>query len=180
MTPVNLAAKFAQIQDYWSPKVAGELKGNRVKGIKAAPNSERVGVFYSREDLSGGLVGEPVDGLVGYDPATATAILRNILLYASVDGDVAKLAELVRATHGQHFEIASGNFAATLPATTFGLPTGPTPLSRRTLVRSPGLAGVGNGMSRAINAAMPSTSPAKLSPRNDGGCSFTGNVVMST
>ena len=46
-------------------------------------------MFYSREDLSGGLVGEPVDGIVGYDPATATAIMRNILLYASVDGNPA-------------------------------------------------------------------------------------------
>ena len=72
-------------------KVVGDLRGPRIKGMKAA-GSERVGVFYSREDLSGGLVGQSVDGVVGYDPPTATAIMRNILLYAAADGNVAASA----------------------------------------------------------------------------------------
>lgn len=63
-------------------KKVGELRGVRVNGIRAA-NSDRIGVFYSRDDLSGGLVGQPVDGISGYDVATATAIMRNILLYAA-------------------------------------------------------------------------------------------------
>ena len=36
-------------------------------------------------------------------------------------GNVGQLAELVNATRGARFSVSSGNFAATLPATTFGL-----------------------------------------------------------
>jgi len=70
-------------------KMVGELRGPRVRGVKMG---DRVGVFYSREDLSAGLVGQPVDGIIGYDVNTATPVMRSILLYAMVDGDVAKLA----------------------------------------------------------------------------------------
>jgi hypothetical protein len=76
----------------YARKIVGDLKGPRLKGIQAA-GGNRVGVFYSREDLSGGMVGQAVDGVVGYDVATATALVRNILLYASVDGNVAALAQ---------------------------------------------------------------------------------------
>ena len=79
----------------YAKKIVGDLKGPRLKGIAApggAAGAGRVGVFYSREDLSGGLVGQPVDGIIGYDVATATALMRNILLYASADGNVASLA----------------------------------------------------------------------------------------
>ena len=62
--------------------VVGDLRGPRIKGIKTAAG-DRVAVFYSREDLSAGLVGQPVDGIIGYDVATATPIMRNILLYAA-------------------------------------------------------------------------------------------------
>lgn len=57
----------------------GALKQPQVKGIMVG---NRIGVFFSRDDLSAGLVGEPVDGIIGYSPETATAIMRNILLYA--------------------------------------------------------------------------------------------------
>jgi len=59
--------------------IGGKLNAPRVRGIDVG---KRVAVFYSREDLSAGLVGERVDGILGYDPETATAIMRNILLYA--------------------------------------------------------------------------------------------------
>ena len=58
----------------------GALKQPRIKGITIG---NRVAVFLSRDDLSAGLVGEPVDGVIGYTPETATAIMRNILLYAT-------------------------------------------------------------------------------------------------
>ena len=51
------------------------LRGINVKG--------RLAVFYSREDLGAGIVGQPVDGITGYTPESATAIMRNILLYAA-------------------------------------------------------------------------------------------------
>jgi hypothetical protein len=68
--------------------VVGDLRGPRLKGIKTKAG-DRVAVFYSREDLSAGLVGEPVDGIIGYDVPTATPIMRNILLYAAGAGNVA-------------------------------------------------------------------------------------------
>jgi hypothetical protein len=58
----------------------GALKQPRLKGITVG---DRIAVFISRDDLSAGLVGEPVDGVIGYTPETATAIMRNIILYAT-------------------------------------------------------------------------------------------------
>ena len=34
---------------------------------------DRVGVFVSNEDLTVGIVGQPVDGIIGYDPASGDA-----------------------------------------------------------------------------------------------------------
>ncbi|HEX4794246.1 MAG TPA: DUF4159 domain-containing protein [Humisphaera sp.] len=58
----------------------GNLKTPRVKGITV---NGRLAVFYSREDLSAGLVGEPIDGIFGYEPETAEQIMRNLILYAA-------------------------------------------------------------------------------------------------
>jgi hypothetical protein len=55
----------------------GTLKSPRLCGIM---QNGRVVAYYSREDLSAGIVGEEIDGIYGYSPATATAILRNIVL----------------------------------------------------------------------------------------------------
>jgi hypothetical protein len=46
----------------------------------AIQHGGRIAAYFSREDLSAGLVGEPVDGVIGYDPDTATAIMQNIVL----------------------------------------------------------------------------------------------------
>ena len=58
----------------------GALKDPRMRGIDVG---NRTAVFFSREDLSAGLVGEPVDGIIGYASETATQIMRNILLYSA-------------------------------------------------------------------------------------------------
>jgi len=42
----------------------------------------RIGVFFSREDLSAGLAGEQVDGVFGYDPQVAAQLMRSMILYA--------------------------------------------------------------------------------------------------
>ena len=34
MTKINLAQKFAQFADYWSPKIVGELNGQQVKLVR--------------------------------------------------------------------------------------------------------------------------------------------------
>jgi hypothetical protein len=60
-----------------------DLKIPRLRGIKVG---DRIGVFYSAEDISGGLVGEPVDGIVGYDPDSATSLMEHMILYAESGG----------------------------------------------------------------------------------------------
>lgn len=60
--------------------LVGDLKVPRVKAISI---KGRLAVFYSREDLSAGLVGEPVNGILGYEPQSATEIMRNLVLYSS-------------------------------------------------------------------------------------------------
>jgi hypothetical protein len=54
-----------------------------VPRLKAITHAGRIVCVYSAEDLSVGLVGQPVDGIVGYTPASATTLMRKILLSAS-------------------------------------------------------------------------------------------------
>jgi hypothetical protein len=61
--------------------LVGNLKSPRLRGIQVAG---RLGVIFSAEDWSEGLVGEPIDGILGYDPETATELMTAILEYASV------------------------------------------------------------------------------------------------
>jgi hypothetical protein len=61
-------------------KLSGETKTARLRGITI---DGRVAVIYSPEDLSAGMVGNEIDGVIGYSPRTATALMRNILLYAN-------------------------------------------------------------------------------------------------
>lgn len=63
--------------------VSGDAHSPRVRGIE---RGGRIAVFFSREDLCEGMVGEPVDGIVGYTPDVATQIMRNIVLYATKGG----------------------------------------------------------------------------------------------
>ena len=50
---------------------AFQLRGLTVNG--------HLGVVYSPQDLSVGLVGEPVDGIIGYTPAQATELVRRVI-----------------------------------------------------------------------------------------------------
>jgi hypothetical protein len=65
---------------YTHRAAVGNLSVARIYGI---PSGNRIGVFYSRMDISAGLVGEPVDGVVGYDPASATNLMTNMIVYAT-------------------------------------------------------------------------------------------------
>jgi len=50
--------------------------------LKAIEVNGRLGVIFSREDITAALVGEPMDGIIGYDPATASEMMYRIVLYA--------------------------------------------------------------------------------------------------
>lgn len=58
----------------------GSTRDPRVRGIEI---DGRLAVIVSHEDLSVGMVGMPIDGIVGYEPQTATNIMKSILVYAS-------------------------------------------------------------------------------------------------
>jgi hypothetical protein len=78
-TAGGLKAPPIKYREY-AQKVLGSLKDvPRLQGIE---RNGRVVVFYSKEDLTAGLVGQPVDGIVGYTPATATDLMQRIVLYA--------------------------------------------------------------------------------------------------
>jgi 4-hydroxy-2-oxoglutarate aldolase len=56
--------------------------------------------------------------------AAALASHPNVAGMKDSGGDVGKLGDLVRVTRGRDFVVASGNYAALLPATTFGVDAG--------------------------------------------------------
>jgi hypothetical protein len=60
----------------------GQDDAPRLQGITL---NGRLAVIYSREDLSEGLVGQPIDGINGYSPTTATNLMSRILIYASAE-----------------------------------------------------------------------------------------------
>jgi hypothetical protein len=62
----------------YAQKILGSLKD--VVRLQAIEVNKRPMVIYSREDLSAGLVGEPIDGIIGYSPETATDLTARILL----------------------------------------------------------------------------------------------------
>lgn len=71
-------------------KSRAQLRGITIDG--------RTAVFFSREDLCEGIVGEPVDGVLGYDPTTATQLMTAMLLYAQYGGHPPAFAPVPVAT----------------------------------------------------------------------------------
>jgi hypothetical protein len=58
----------------------GILDQPRLKGFKTG---NRWAVLFSSDDLSAGLVGQQVDGILGYEPQSATDIMEHIIDYAA-------------------------------------------------------------------------------------------------
>jgi hypothetical protein len=58
----------------------GHLLTPQLRGITV---DGRLTVVFSREDLCGGLVGQQVDGIVGYAPESATTLMQAIVTYAA-------------------------------------------------------------------------------------------------
>ncbi len=94
----------------------GQLKGPQIRAIE---EGDRAVLFYSREDLRAGMVGQSIDGIIGYSPATATAIMRNLVLYSAV--------RIVRSPLSTH----SPSIAGPAPRATPRLVGLPSPRSRR-------------------------------------------------
>jgi hypothetical protein len=60
--------------------ILGSLKAPRLIALKI---NGRNAVYFSREDLSAGLVGESIDGIIGYDPQAAADIVSGVILSSS-------------------------------------------------------------------------------------------------
>ena len=60
-------------------KIVGNLHTPRIRAIDI---NGRPAVFFSAEDLSVGMVGMQIDGIYGYDPASATALMEKLVLNA--------------------------------------------------------------------------------------------------
>jgi hypothetical protein len=56
--------------------LGSDLKIGRLRGIEI---NGKLAVVYSPEDLTEGLVGQPVDGVLGYSPQTATSLMMSVL-----------------------------------------------------------------------------------------------------
>ncbi|HYE18002.1 MAG TPA: DUF4159 domain-containing protein [Tepidisphaeraceae bacterium] len=69
---------FAQAMLPGGSKAIPRVRGAQVNG--------RMAVYYSPEDLSVGLVGMNMDGIYGYSPESATAVMERIVLAAATGG----------------------------------------------------------------------------------------------
>ncbi len=81
MDKVNTAAKLAQIDDYWSPRIAGELNGQHVKLVKL--RGEFVWHHHETEDelfyvLKGRLLMRLRDGDVALDEGEFLIVPRGV------------------------------------------------------------------------------------------------------
>jgi hypothetical protein len=95
--PVYSVANMIEQVEYrsYARRVTGNGRLPRVRGIAL---NGRMAVFFSGEDLSAGLVGQSVDGIHGYAPATvydadakpsvgASEIMTNLIVYAGNKGE---------------------------------------------------------------------------------------------
>ncbi|HEY7120004.1 MAG TPA: DUF4159 domain-containing protein [Tepidisphaeraceae bacterium] len=67
-------------RNYARKTLVSGLRTGRLMGIEL---DKRLAVVFSREDLSVGLVGQDVDGVLGYTPATATRLMASVVMGAA-------------------------------------------------------------------------------------------------
>jgi hypothetical protein len=65
---------------YLTPRATGKLDAPRLRGLD---RGGRTVAYFSREDLTAGCVGQDTDGILGYAPKSATAIVRNVAVLAA-------------------------------------------------------------------------------------------------
>jgi hypothetical protein len=61
-------------------RVTGRARTPRLRGLEV---DGRTAALFSPEDLSVGLVGQPIDGITGYEPSSAAAVMSRAILYAA-------------------------------------------------------------------------------------------------
>ena len=73
-----------EIKDvHYRRRTRARMAATKTPSLRAVTVGNRPGVIYSREDLTAGLVGYAATGVDGYEPDSAYALLRNILLSAA-------------------------------------------------------------------------------------------------
>lgn len=75
----KMAIQSVSYRPFARSVLVGDLRSPRIRAIQ---HGGRVLVFYSREDLTEGMVGQNVDGVNGYVPASATELMRNLVVFA--------------------------------------------------------------------------------------------------
>lgn len=66
---------------YARKMLTGGMTTPRMRGMEVGGGG-RIGVFYSPEDLSVGMVGMSMDGIYGYSPEDATDLVQNVVMVA--------------------------------------------------------------------------------------------------
>lgn len=61
-------------------RVAAGTRNPQLRGINI---DGRLAIIFSEEDLSGGLVGQSVDGIAGYTVDSATSLMKSVLMFAN-------------------------------------------------------------------------------------------------
>ncbi|HMO27203.1 MAG TPA: DUF4159 domain-containing protein, partial [Tepidisphaeraceae bacterium] len=74
---------FASLDVGWRLFARQKIGGLSAPRLRALSIDGRRAIYYSTEDLSTGLMGAPIDGIVGYDPLTATEIPRRLILQSA-------------------------------------------------------------------------------------------------
>jgi len=77
---LGVSADQIVYRPYAMKRTLGQIKGPRLRG---AAVKGRTAVLFSPEDLSVGLVGQSVDGIFGYTPASAVAIVKAVVMGAA-------------------------------------------------------------------------------------------------
>jgi hypothetical protein len=96
--------------------IAGGLKSPHLKAVRVG---DRPAILFSREDLSAGMLGTSVGGIVGYSPATATEIVRRIVLRAAdikAPATQPKAKSIAKRKSTKSTQPTSGGKSGTTPA----------------------------------------------------------------
>ena len=79
--PLYTKADLKLEEPYYRRYALDHVADRKHPQLRAITLNNRLAVFFSREDLSAGLVGEEVDGINGYTPQSATTLMAAMVTY---------------------------------------------------------------------------------------------------